>query len=502
MKDIDVKASADLSGVASTKLMPGINITQGNLALSLDSKGFEVKGPATLNKVPLQIAWKQNFDQSQGQDYRHALLTGGLTADQWQSLGLDIFNGTRGPIDMSLDIAQPDKTKMLIAGTLDMTNAETHIDQLNWKKPANAPAILKFTAEKTGDKNIVVKSIDAHGPQMNIKGDATLSAADGQITALNLDPMIVGRTNAKLHFSGPTGDTDALRFNAEGKSFDVSGLKGGKDPERADPHPKEYRIEVGKLYTSENGFIENAKGYAIRDPQGWSEISLHGRADGGHQLDIDLAKKPDGSRTFSLACDDFGKALKGMGFTDTVRDGNLYIYGESDPGNPRVILGEAKIGHFVVGHLPALAVLMNAASPFGFAGLFSDSMEFDNLKGRFRWENDTIRLTGLHAAGAAVGINVNGRIDMNNGEANLHGTMVPFSVVNGILGEIPLIGDLITGGKGQGFFAVSYTITGPLNDPNIGVNPVSLLTPGFIRNLFFGESDEDEGPEKKPTPSP
>jgi hypothetical protein len=82
-------------------------------------------------------------------------------------------------------------------------------------------------------------------------------------------------------------------------------------------------------------------------------------------------------------------------------------------------------------------------------------------------------------------------VDMNSGRANLHGTLVPFSMFNRILGSIPLIGDILTGGDGGGVLAVAYDIKGSLADPKIDVNPVSLLTPGFLRNLFFGGDDGD-----------
>jgi hypothetical protein len=33
-------------------------------------------------------------------------------------------------------------------------------------------------------------------------------------------------------------------------------------------------------------------------------------------------------------------------------------------------------------------------------------------------------------------------------------------------------------------FAASYALHGPLADPNVSVNPLAALTPGFLRGLF------------------
>jgi hypothetical protein len=503
VKDIAYSATAHLSDVASTKLVEGVAMTHGDLVFVLDNQGFTVQGPLMLNNIPLHANVRQIFVASSAEKpFRTVSLTGAITAETLHTLGIDLFDGTQGAMNLSVDIKQANTKDLQVSGALDMTAAAIHSAQMNWKKPTQVPASLKFTAQKNANQQIIVSSIEGSGTGFAVHGRAVLNADTLGLQSLNLNSLIIGRTNAAVSFTRLDDDAEAdgaLHVDATGKSLDISGLHGGKTSEHDDAHAKEFRIDVNKLYTSENGFIDDAEGYAIRDKMGWSEISLHGKADGGHPLAVDLTLKKDGSRSFNLTCDDFGKALKGMGLTDTVRDGAITIHGASTVDNPRAIVGEVTVGSFVVGHLPALAVLMNAASPFGFAGLFSNSMSFDNLKGKFRWEGDSIRIGSMHAAGAAVGINISGKTDIATGEADLHGTMVPFSVMNSVLGAVPILGDLFTGGKGEGFFAVNYSITGNLSDPHIGVNPISLLTPGFIRNLFF-DGDEDVNDEEKKIP--
>jgi len=56
-----------------------------------------------------------------------------------------------------------------------------------------------------------------------------------------------------------------------------------------------------------------------------------------------------------------------------------------------------------------------------------------------------------------------------------------------VLGRIPVIGalgDAIMGGEGKGIFAARYSIKGPYDNPNVTLNPLSILTPGFLRGLF------------------
>ena len=63
---------------------------------------------------------------------------------------------------------------------------------------------------------------------------------------------------------------------------------------------------------------------------------------------------------------------------------------------------------------------------------------------------------------------------------------MPAYTLNALLGRIPLIGNILTGGEGGGVIAVDYSLSGPLDEPKIQVNPLSALAPGILRNLLRG----------------
>jgi hypothetical protein len=65
-------------------------------------------------------------------------------------------------------------------------------------------------------------------------------------------------------------------------------------------------------------------------------------------------------------------------------------------------------------------------------------------------------------------------------------------MLNGIIGHLPLVGWVLTGGEDQGLFAASFRLTGSNDDPTVTVNPLSALTPGLLRKMFdpfFGTSE-------------
>jgi hypothetical protein len=60
--------------------------------------------------------------------------------------------------------------------------------------------------------------------------------------------------------------------------------------------------------------------------------------------------------------------------------------------------------------------------------------------------------------------------------------------VNKAIGSIPLIGDVLTGGTGA-LIAATYKMKGRGGkDPEVSVNPLSVLTPGILRRILFEEN--------------
>jgi uncharacterized protein YhdP len=116
--------------------------------------------------------------------------------------------------------------------------------------------------------------------------------------------------------------------------------------------------------------------------------------------------------------------------------------------------------------------------------LAGSGIPFSTLRGDFAYGEDRLVLDNLVAYGGAIGITSNGVVDVGRDRLDLQGTIVPAYALNSILGNVPVIGPLLLGGEGQGLFAANYQVTGPAADPQVSVNPLSALAPGFLRRLF------------------
>ena len=156
-----------------------------------------------------------------------------------------------------------------------------------------------------------------------------------------------------------------------------------------------------------------------------------------------------------------------------------------DAAPDRPLEGTARITDFRLIRTPFLVRLLSIATLTGFIDVLTGEGFLFNL-----FESKFVKTAGIltardgRAAGPSLGFTGDGWIDLDHSRIDMQGSIVPAYLLNNLIGNIPLIGNLLLGGKGQGIFAVLYHATGALGEPDLAVNPLSMLTPGFLRRLF------------------
>jgi hypothetical protein len=86
--------------------------------------------------------------------------------------------------------------------------------------------------------------------------------------------------------------------------------------------------------------------------------------------------------------------------------------------------------------------------------------------------------------GPLLGANLRGKVDFKTKRVNLGGTYIPLQGLNGAFGAIPVLGQILSGTQGEGIFGITFAVQGPTSDPQVIVNPLSLVAPGIFREMF------------------
>ena len=94
------------------------------------------------------------------------------------------------------------------------------------------------------------------------------------------------------------------------------------------------------------------------------------------------------TRRLELTTSDAGALLHALDLFDNIRGGQLTVVGRTDPSKPdSPLAGRVEMTDYEAVNAPALARLLNAASPAGFAELVEGrSISFAKLTGEFRWK--------------------------------------------------------------------------------------------------------------------
>ena len=186
-----------------------------------------------------------------------------------------------------------------------------------------------------------------------------------------------------------------------------------------------------------------------------------------------------------------------------MRGGLLRFNAEGPAGTLDGYEGSLIIKDFRIRDAPVLTRLLAAASLTGIGdALSSDAgLGFERLETPLKIWDRRVEIGPGRAFGRSIGVTFRGEFDRDRETVALNGVVVPVYFVNRVLGSIPLIGDLLIGGKGEGLFAASYELYGPVDQPRTKVNPLTALAPGFLRGLFgplLGTKGRDWNPNEDP----
>jgi hypothetical protein len=165
--------------------------------------------------------------------------------------------------------------------------------------------------------------------------------------------------------------------------------------------------------------------------------------------------------------------------------GAFYDDGVAANGKPQDIGGRLEMQSFRARKVPVLARLLSLGSFTGIADTLSgDGIAFDVAQFKFTVHDGTLRVKSGRFNGPALGLTTQGAYNARTREVDFGGTVVPAYGINSVLENIPLIGRVLTGRKGEGVFGFSYRVGGTSDDLSLLVNPVSILTPGILRRVF------------------
>jgi hypothetical protein len=486
--EIDYGATAQLTDLALGHAALGRDLTEGDFALTLDRTSLTLDGTARLDGLAGTIGLKRRLSGSVGRRAETHVKTWFDEAAR-KRFGLDLLpDNLRGPVGTDLVYAELDDHRTQATVALDLAAATLAVDEVGWHKPPGQPAHADFTVEFVDGHPTQLKDLVLHGPRLEIKGGLGFGA-DGRLTDVVAPKFRLGETDAALTI-GRSGDV--WRVGLRGPVVDLGEmLKRFKD-QPATPHPDtgptvDLDVAAEQIVLGPNRALANARLTATVADHGLTQAKIIANVVKGGKLDFRLDPVDTGG-AFVLSTDDFGALLRVADVSSDVVGGRLTISGRSvREGNGRRFSGHAEGNDYRFTGAPFMVRLLSVASLSSIETMLNgDGIPFNALKAELSLHDGKLSLSHARAFGSALAVNVErGDFDFTAGHVDLDGTLVPAYMLNGALGNVPILGDLLLGGEGQGLFAVNFRLSGQIDHPAIAVNPLSTFAPGFLRRMFL-----------------
>ncbi len=521
VEQLNLDVTGKLHKVGVEKVAAGMTATDGELSLALDLKAMQIKGATKLDGIPVTVDWAESFDSTAKGPRTRIAVKGDATADDLRAHGIDLEDRVQGPFGADILFTVDRKHKLALTAALNLEKTRLSIEELAWAKPPGKPGTGRLTLEFDKDRPTRISNltVDAGG----LKSVTNLELADGgkRVARVQTPSFKLGLTDLRADLTvlppaRPGGPAGGYAGTITGASLDARGLTG-KTPAgegATAPAPKgstagdgrktplDVAIKFDSVVFGDGRRLRQVSGSLRRDATAWTLLDLAGRSEGGG-VSLKWRPGPRGVYDLAISADDLGSALQAMDLNDRMRGGQLTLTGRSvEPRADAAIAGKAEIRDYTLVDVPVLARILNAISPSGFAELLGGGkgVNFGRMSADFHKEGRLLTLKDLRTSGSALGLTLEGQVDLETETANLRGTIVPVYGLNRLIGQIPLLGDVLSGGEGQGIFSATWHVQGPLSDPDVSVNPLAVLAPGFLRNLFFLGGDGTPTPDTRPPP--
>ncbi len=458
--------TSDLQQVRSETLVPGRAFAAPRLKVTVNRAGINIAGPARIGSVSAIGVWDQRFGDPARRGSR-VLADVELSQDFLDEFGIALPSGTiSGEGTGALAITLLPDARPTFDLSSDLLGLTVGLPAVGWSKGPRTPGNLDVSGTLGAVPSIETLQIGGGGLQA--EGQINLTA-DGQLDTAQFSSLRVGDwLNAPITLRG-RGAGNAVGVEVGGGTLDLRRARFGSGTTDGGP----VSIALDRLQVTDGIALTDFRG-DFRSEAGFRG-EFRGQLNGATSVQGTVAPR-DGRSAVRLRSDDAGGVLRAAGLMENAVGGaiDLTLLPAGDAGT---FDGALTVRDIRVRDAPTIAALLDAISVVGLLQqMDGQGLAFTEVDARFRLMPQRVIVTEASAVGPGLGISVDGIYMLASKQLDLQGVVSPFFLVNSI-------GSFLTR-KGEGLIGFNFTVRGTSDAPEVGVNPLSALTPGMFRDIF------------------
>lgn len=484
---INYRLSGRLSDVASDRIVAGRMLDLPHADLSVSKQEISIEGAGTLSGLPVTGRWVQALEG--GTSTGRSVVSGNLTLNEafLEAFQIALPKGSvSGAATGRYEIALERGAAPRMVLEAPLKGVGLAIAPLGWSKSKASSGNLRLSG-KLGAAP-VIDEFTLKAPGLSADGSIILSEGGGLVAAQFDRVRLGGWLDAPVTLTG-RGAGKPVAVTVKGGSVDMRNATlgaggGGAGGGAGGGEPVPISLLLDRLVLSEGIAVSGFSGDFTQTGRGLSG-RFRGRIGGGPEISGTAAPQPNGT-AFRLRTNDAGGVLRAANVFNSARGGKMDLI--LAPGGAKGVYdGNLSVAGVDIHDAPAMAELLSAISVVGLLQqLGGQGIPFSRVEARFRLDPEKVTIYEGTAEGHAMGISMDGYYSLGSQQLDMQGVISPFYIVNSA--------GRIFARKGEGLIGFNYHLNGTTKNPSVSVNPLSLLTPGFLRDIFRRRSPErDDG---------
>ncbi|MGE0005917.1 MAG: DUF3971 domain-containing protein [Parvibaculaceae bacterium] len=487
--DVKVSAVAKLRHAGLRNALDGIDLSDGSIELKITEDAIRAEGTAKLNDFAARLTWWRDGGADQPQN---AVIETELDAKERAAIGADVSDFLDGPVKVKVSLQDFRDEVGRIRIEADLSKAQLRLAAIDWWRPPSPRTTATFDYVPGDGKSGRIDNLTIKGADLLVKGQISVDKS-GNVSEARFPTIVLNEDN-RFGVRVVRG-ADATNVSINGTSFDARPLIRSLFANRSAPESRTKSVLIvdaliDKVYAHRGEVVKGVAGsFVLRN--GYVErATLNGTFFSGQPITIRVNPAGDGGRDLRIAGRDAGSALRAANLYSKVAGGQIDFVARLGAGADATVRnGRLTLRDFEVRDEAALAELDQKGRPKKAGPRRGGGVVFSRLTLPFTSDARFIRIGDTLVKGPELGATAQGLIRKTDGAIDIDGTIIPAYALNSAIGEVPILGDILTGGKGEGIFGLTYALGGTMSRPRFQVNPVSAIAPGILRKFFeYGSS--------------
>ena len=457
-----------------SKEFQGGKFTSEMVKVVADNKSVTVQSDGEFRGIPINGNWQHEFG---GQEAGFAPISGQVmvSPETIEKLGISYPDGIiRGKQKADFYITMAPNQNPEFGITTNAKNLALAIPGIGIEKPLGETAQIAIEGRFSNPPEITRLSVS--GEAFTLQGIVKFKPEGG----VDRSEFQTARFGEWLDISGVhQTDGDYAIEITQGRADFIKAAQMRVQRGEIGALSKPLRVQLNEVQLTPNNVLNDVNGRIVVDKnvRGDFDAKLNGELKTRILLNIGTE-----ATELRFRSDDAGEFLRSAGLLPNLHGGDIVMVArkEENSDSLRILI---KIVNVRAQQMPTLSEVLGMASIIGILDqLNGEGILFDEVQAEIIIDENQLEIRRAFASGASLGMTLNGTISPATDQINLKGVITPLNLANELLITTPL--RAIGIGKGDGFGAVSYFIRGSFEQPEVGSNPLTILTPGIFKTFF------------------